>query len=65
MSEMKIETMHMSSNPGTESNELRIVTKGQRYRNTCYQRECGSLHRDEASHRRRLGECQKMQFPIA
>ena len=31
MSEKKIEAMHMSSNPSTASNALRIETKGQRY----------------------------------
>ena len=31
MSDKKIEAMHMSSNPSTASNALRIVAKGQRY----------------------------------
>ena len=46
MSEMRIEAMHMSSNPRTASNALRIETKGQRYKKTCYQRKHGPLHRD-------------------
>ena len=59
--------MHLWSHPHTASNALRIEAAGQRDTQTTELVYLGGAISESAehdSHRRRLGECRKIQFPI-
>ena len=69
-SEKKTEAMHLWSHPHTASNALPIEAAGQRYKQTTefvYLGDAISESADldiEIKYRRRLGECQKIQFQL-